>query len=146
MSHATMRTMEGPQSYEVAELVIGGQVVEARANKLIGVAAAASNKVLGIATTDGIQEGGNTTVTTDAVGRPVVNAMPLPKTVSVAAGGIEVAGVLFAAAAEFGDALVAAANGAVTPAGATPDARQVVGRCTTPGGVAANARGRVRTA
>lgn len=146
MSHATMRTMEGPQPYEVAELVIGGQVVEARADSLIGVAAAASNKVLGIAITDGIQEGGNTTVTTDAVGRPVVNAMPLPKTVSVAAGGIEVAGVLFAAAAQFGDALIAAANGAVTPAGATPDARQVVGRCTTPGGVAANARGRVRTA
>lgn len=146
MSNATMRTMQGPQPFEVAELVIDGQVVEARADGLVGVAAAGSNRVVGVAVTSGIQEGGNTTVTQDAVGRPIVNAMPLPKTVSVAGGGIEVSGVKFAAAAQFGDLLIAAANGTVTPAGAAPDARQVVGRCTSPGGVAANARGRVRTA
>ena len=44
------------------------------------------------------------------------------------------------------DPLVAAANGQVTPAGATPDARTIVGRCTNPGGVAAGAVGLMRIA
>jgi hypothetical protein len=43
--------------------------------------------------------------------------------------------VLYESSAKFGDALIAGVAGGVVPAGATPDARAVIGRCTNPGGV-----------
>jgi hypothetical protein len=43
--------------------------------------------------------------------------------------------VKYAAVANLGDKLIAASAGRVTPAGATPDARTIVGECTEPGGV-----------
>ena len=54
--------------------------------------------------------------------------------------------MVYAAAANFGDALICAANGQVTPAGATPDARQIVGKCTAPNGVGIGAVGLMRIA
>jgi hypothetical protein len=42
---------------------------------------------------------------------------------------------VYAAAATFGQRLVAAANGQVTPAGAAPDAREVIGVCYEEAGV-----------
>ena len=44
----------------------------------------------------------------------------------------------------FGARLICAANGAFAAAGATPDARTVIGIVIEPGGIANNAEGRVR--
>ncbi len=136
---------QGPKTFQPAELILGGQLVEARAAQRIGVAAAGSTKVLGVAVTDAVNPESIATTPTVVAGRPVLNAALLPVTVAVAYGGMEVP-VTYSAAAAFGDALVATANGQVGPAGATPDARTIVGKCTAPAGVAAGAVGLMRTA
>lgn len=123
----------GPKSYPAAEAIVGGQLVEGRAGSVAGVAAAASVRVLGVALNDAVA-----TLVTDPV-NGVLNTAPTGTRVNVARG--EEVPVTYAAAAAFGDPLVAAANGQVTPAGATPDARTIVGRCTELAGVAAGAVG-----
>jgi len=129
-------TKAGPRTYTPAddETILGGQVVEARDGGRIGVAAAGSVRVLGVAVTDAVAPEDLVLTPTVVGGRSVLNAAPLPTTVAVAYGGIEVP-VVYAAAAAFGDLLIAAAAGRVTPAGATPDARTIIGRCTAPEGV-----------
>ncbi|MGH8938619.1 MAG: hypothetical protein ACRDV2_04635, partial [Actinomycetes bacterium] len=72
------------------------------------------------------------TLVTDPV-NGILDTAPLGTRVAVAKG-VEVP-VKYAAAAAFGDKLVAASNGRVTPAGATPDARTIVGECTELAGV-----------
>jgi len=139
-----MRTKTGPKSFVPAEPILGGQLVEARAAGRVGVAAADSLKVLGVAVVDGIAPEGQVTTAVDVGGRPVLNAAVLPAIVSVAYSGIEVP-VVYAGAAAFGDRLKAAAGGRVVTAGATPDARLVVGICTEPAGVASGATGLMRT-
>ncbi|QDK02219.1 scaffolding protein [Gordonia phage Samba] len=130
-------TQGGPKTFTPADnqVIKGGQLVEARTGGRIGVAAAGSFKVLGVALTDAVAPedfpGANGT---DGIGRPVVSLAPIPTTVAVAYAGTEVK-VTYAADATFGDKLIAAANGQVTPAGATPDARTIVGICTEPAGV-----------
>lgn len=128
----------GPATYTPADnaAVTGGHVVEAVGTERIQLAGAASVKVLGIAVIDGIAPEDLVLTPTTVGGRSVLNTAVLPTTVSVAYGGMEVP-CEYAAAAAFGDPLIAAAGGTVTPAGATPDARTIVGRCTQPGGVAA---------
>lgn len=139
-------TTSGPKTFTPAEFIVGGQLVEARGSSRIGVAAAGSLKVLGVALTDAVApEAFSSTPTLDAFNRPVLNAAPLPDKVAVAYSGEETP-VKYAATAAFGDALIAAAAGQVTPAGATPDARTIVGRCTEPAGVAAGATGLMRIA
>lgn len=135
-----------PKTYVPAETIVGGQLVEARASSRVGVAAAGSLKVIGVAVTDGAtpESFTGTTTTTGTTGLPTLDATQVPGYVTVASGGIQVP-VKFAAAAAFGDKLIAAANGTVTPAGATPDARTIVGKCVEPAGVAANATGLVET-
>ncbi|MGI8682065.1 MAG: hypothetical protein ACR2JO_08040 [Mycobacteriales bacterium] len=134
----------GPRTYVPAEQILGGQVVEARAASRVGVAAAGSLKVLGVAVTDGINPEAFVGTSTVVNGLPTLNAVQLPGHVVVADSGIEVP-VTYAAAAAFGDRLIAGAAGTVTPAGLTPDARSVVGICSEPNGVAINATGLVRT-
>jgi hypothetical protein len=134
----------GPRTYIPAELITGGQVVEARAASRVGVAAAASLKVLGVAVTDGINPEAFVSTPVVVNGLPVVDATQLPGHVVLADSGIEVP-VKYAAAAAFGDRLIAGALGTVTPAGANPDARTIVGVCSEPAGVAINATGLVRT-
>lgn len=124
----------GPKSYPAAEAIAGGQLVEGRAASVAGVAAAGSTRVLGVALNDAVA---GPVVTTPVAG--VLNTAPTDTRVNVAHG--EEVPVTYAAAAAFGDPLVAAAAGAVTPAGAVPDARTIVGRCTVPAGVAAGAAG-----
>lgn len=139
MSGIAQVTQGGPKTFTPAtgETILGGLLVEARANGRIGVAAASSLKVLGVALTDAIApEQVVTDPSTDALGRPVLTAVNLPTKVAVAYAGTEVK-VTYSAAASFGDKLVATANGKVGPAGATPDARTIVGICTEPAGVAA---------
>jgi hypothetical protein len=149
-------TQGGPKTFTPADnaFVRGGRLVEtvttggAGFTGRIQEAGAASVKVIGIALNDAIApEDVSTAPTTDAQGRLVTPMYSLPTTVSVAYGGSEVIGV-YSANANFGDKLVATANGTVAPAGATPDARTVVGICTEPLGVvfATNPNGLVRTA
>ena len=76
-----------------------------------------------------------------------ISSFALYAPVAVAYAGTEVP-VQYSANAAFGDKLVATANGTVAPAGATPDARTIVGICTEPAGVnfATNPRGLMRIA
>ncbi|EKT83048.1 scaffolding protein [Rhodococcus phage Mbo4] len=136
MSGVTQVTKTGPRTYVPASgvAVTGGQLVEGRAGGRIGPAAAASVKVLGVALADAIAPEDVVTTPTTVNGRPVLNTALLPTNVAVAYGNVE-AKVAYSANANFGDLLVATANGTVAPAGATPDARTIVGRCTEPAGV-----------
>lgn len=134
----------GPRTYVPAELIAGGQVVEARAASRVGVAAAGSFKTLGVAVTDGINPEAFTSTPAVVNGVSVLDANQLPGYVVLADSGIEVP-VKYNAAAAFGDRLIAAALGTVTPAGVTPDARTIVAVCTEPAGVAAGAIGLART-
>jgi len=126
----------GSPTYAVVEAVKGGQLVEGRTNG-VGVAAAGSFKVLGVASRDAKVAGqygmpqGSTSDNVD--GFPVFDSSGIGGVVAVwKTGEFE---LKYAANANFGDKLIAAANGTVTPAGATPDARSIVGTCTEPGGV-----------
>lgn len=122
----------GPVTYQTVETIVGGQLVEARTGGLVGVAAAGSIKCLGIATKDATPTVAGTG--TDAYGNPTVAIQYVTNTVAVG-GTPAIWPVTYAANAAFGDALIVAANGTVTPAGAAPDARTVVGRCVEPNGV-----------
>ncbi|WP_411815498.1 hypothetical protein [Gordonia sp. SND2] len=146
MSGIVQVTQGGPKTLIPVEKVLGGQLVEAREGGRIGVAAAGSVKVLGVALTDALDpEHFPPADTLDTFGRTIVSAVPVPTAVAVAYGGTEVK-VTYSAAANFGDKLVATAAGTVGPAGETPDARSIVGICTEPAGVAANATGLIRLA
>lgn len=128
----------GPATWEVVEAVTGGQFVEGRAASKIGVAAAASVRVLGVALTDAAPKGPDYVVPTQPGGAGtqwnLSSGRLLPAHTAVAYAGTEVT-VKFTANANFGDALVITGPGTVGPAGATPDARTIVARCTEPGGV-----------
>ncbi|NKS97490.1 hypothetical protein [Prescottella equi] len=146
MAGAAQITQGGPKSFTPTEVILGGQLVEGRDNGRIGVAAADSERVLGVAITDGQSpDTAQSGPTTDAIGRPVVNAMPIPTVVSVAYSGTEVK-VTYSAAAKFGEALVSTGDGKVGPAPADAPAAAIVGRCTEPKGVAANGVGLIRIA
>lgn len=141
MSGIPVRRKGGVQSFEVAENVVGGQLVEARAASQVGVAGADSAAVLGVAIADAVPVGSFDAAPVNGV----LNAAPQPNRVGIAHAGDEVP-VTYAAAADFGVLLVAAANGQVTPfvpaaAGAAPNAHLIVGRCVEPAGVAAGAVG-----
>lgn len=124
----------GPKSYPVTASVTGGQVVEGD-DEGVKPAGATSARVLGVALDDAVPGG----TATEAVAG-ALDATPAASRVAVASRA-EVP-VTYAAAAELGDVLVAAAGGKVTPASAEPDARTVIGRCTEPGGVTADAVGK----
>ncbi|OZF09822.1 hypothetical protein CH300_00125 [Rhodococcus sp. 15-1154-1] len=134
MSGIPQVTKQASKTYTPAENIVGGQLVEGRAGGAIGVAAAGSNKVLGVALNDAQPPANLVTTPVTVNGRPVLNAAPLPTIVTVVGRGIEVP-VRYSANASLGDKLVATAAGTVAPAGATPDARQIVGTCTEPAGV-----------
>ncbi|AYB69350.1 scaffolding protein [Mycobacterium phage Gravaillia] len=150
MSGVAQYRKAGPRTFTPAatKFIRGGRVVEATTGGRIQEAAAGSVRTLGVALTDAIApEDVVTTPTTDAHGRPVTALYGLPTTVAVADAGIEVK-VTYAANANFGDRLVAAANGTVTPAGEDVDPRAIVGKCTEPKGVVVgtNAVGLMETA
>jgi hypothetical protein len=125
----------GPITYKVKATVHGGRLVEAAAadadGGVIQEAAAGSVKVLGIATKDARKAVDPTT--TDTFGSPITDVTQVTDEVAVGKGGVYP--VTYAANAAFGDKLIAAANGTVTPAGAAPDARTIVGECREPLGV-----------
>jgi hypothetical protein len=84
--------------------ITGGQLVALNGNRQVVAAGAASNAVLGVALHNAVS-GEKVTVASDGV-------WPITASGAIAAG----------------DTLIAAAAGAVSTAGAAPDARQVVGR------------------
>lgn len=105
-------------SYTCAEAILGGQLVELRSGtRTVGVAAAGSVVCAGVALHD--VPASRATVQGPAVG----DGFELTVITNV------VIAVTFAAAATRGQRLIVAASGQVTPAGATPDARTVVGWC-----------------
>lgn len=137
MSGVAQYRKTGPRTYTPAagQSIVGGHIVEAVAGGRIQHAAAGSVKHLGVALTDAIApEQVVNTPTTGGDGRPVTAMYSLPPLVAVADSGIEVK-VVYNANAAFGDWLICAAGGTVTPAGATPDSRTVVGQCREPLGV-----------
>lgn len=149
MSGVAQYRKTGPRTYTPADnaVIRGGRVVEATTGGRIQEAGAASVKHLGVALTDAIApEDTVTTPVTGADGRPVTALYSAPTTVAVADSGIEVKAT-YSANANFGDWLVCTAAGTVAPAGATPDARTVVGQCREPLGVvfATNPRGLMKT-
>lgn len=134
MAGVLPRLQMGPTTYEVNVAVTGGQLVEPdAATGKIKPAGAASLKVLGVAANDAAPAGSGSALNY-GTNRPDVAVYSGPHEVRVT----------YAAAATFGAKLIAAANGQVTPAGATPDAASLVGVCTEPAGVAAAGVGRAR--
>lgn len=140
MASIQPRFTDGPRTYTAGEAIDGGQLVEARAGSVIGVAAAGSLKVLGVAQ-KAASPTGNAVRVADASGFTDMT-LGAPPEVAVINDGI--VPVKYAAAAAFGDKLIAAANGTVTPAGATPDARAIIGQCVELAGVALNGVGLTR--
>lgn len=137
MAGVIPRFTTGPVTYEVVEAVAGGKIVEARAAGKVGVAAAGSVKVLGVATKDSAPVASNST--TDAFGNKVLNINPVTQYCAVGVGFYP---VTYAATATFGVALKAAANGQVTPwLSGTDAANLIIGYCAEPLGVNSGAVG-----
>jgi len=131
MSGVIPRYERGPITYTVVEAVKGGQIVEARASSVVGVAAAGSTTVLGVATKDALPEASRSS--TDAFGFPVYNEVALTQYVAVGVGFYP---VVYAANAAFGKRLKAAAAGKVTPwVSGTDAADLIIGYCAEPAGV-----------
>lgn len=124
----------GPDTAVVSAAVTGGQLLEADPTNVgyVRPASAASVTVVGVATADAQPSGTNPT-------NPLNVSWAHPE-VGVEYGPADV-DVVYAANATYGQSLIAAANGQVTP-GVT--AGQVIGRCTQPTGVLAGNTGRCR--
>ncbi|MGB0971356.1 MAG: hypothetical protein ACPGVG_10385 [Mycobacterium sp.] len=146
---------QGPKTYTPADdsTITGGDIVAAGAASRCVVAGAGALNVLGIALNDAIAP---EDVASAASGTPpTLAAVPANTKVAVAYGGMEVDGVTYAADCAEGVALVAAADGEVTPLtgfSATETDPNVnfaliIGWCAEPGGVdvSEKATGRVRT-
>lgn len=141
VSAITPRFVDGPLTCDVTEAVNPGQFVETRTATLhgatqypVGVAAAGSSLVAGVALTAGTPSD-----TVQATG--LVYA--LPQDVAVAIEGI-VPGITYAASATFGALLKTAASGQVTPWITGTDAvEKIVGRCWEPAGVSSAGVGKV---
>jgi hypothetical protein len=137
MTAIAPRFTEGPVTFTTIGAVTGGQVVDGVAGG-VQPSGAASNVVVGVAVSDSLPA--STSQAPTVPGAPVaVNLAPYPSQVAVASEGVYP--VTYAAAATFGQRLITAASGQVTPAGAAPDARQVIGICYEPAGVALGAVG-----
>jgi hypothetical protein len=134
MSGVNYTLQHGPDTFEVNVAVTGGMLVEPDGTTgKVKPAGAGSLKVLGVAATDALPAGSD---------NPLNFAVARPFT-AVYYTSVDIK-VTYTNAATFGAKLIAAANGQVTPAGATPDSASIVGICTEPGGVAAGAKGRIR--
>ena len=136
----------GPANYQVSTLIYGGQVVEATnpgttTDLTVKPSATASSSiVLGVAGNDANVLTAQTGAP-NSYGQPLIDISVLTDYVSVYSGGYDI-WVWYSGAAQPGQRLIAAGtvsgqNGTVTAAGATPDARTLIGVCTHPGGVAA---------
>ena len=132
----------GPETCEVVENVIGGQLVEYRAASKVGVAAANSAVVAGWAMYDGAPAN-SATSSTDAWGNTVLAAFLPPAQIAVQKVG-EVK-VTAAATLTAGTVVKAAALGQIVAwVSGTDGAEKIVGRVTEPAGITNGAVGRIR--
>lgn len=129
-------------TYTAGAFIVGGMLVEGTDTGTVVPATAASTRVLGVASKDARPGPRAGVTTTNADGFPQFDSSMI--TDEVAIWKVGEFGLTFAANARFGQRLVAAANGQVTPAPAGAPADQIVGTCTEPGGVVANAKGLAR--
>lgn len=151
MTSIQPRFTNGPRTYNAGEVIDGGQLVEARAGSVIGVAGDASAKVLGVAQKKAAP-GPAVGVSRVADASGHLDLTLAPTEVAVISDGF--VPVTYAAAAAFGDRLVAAAGGKVRPFAATdPDGagaltadapHTIVGWCAELNGVALNGVGLTR--
>lgn len=134
MSGINIKTRMGPETYQVAASVTGGQVVIADAtdNNLVTPSVGPAANVLGVALNDG-EPAGSDVNTHFATHRPDVGVAYSPAVVHCT----------FVDAVEFGALVTSAADGQVQALGAGTFG-QVLGRCVEPGGVAPGAQGLVR--
>lgn len=130
----------GPASYQVSAAVTGGMLVVksgANATTVMPNTTAGATNTLGVAGADAapiVSQAGNTT----GYGDPLLDISALGDYVAVYNGDYDMH-VVYEAACDFGDLIMAAATAGNVKkyVAGTPD--QIVGRCTQPGGVLAGA-------
>lgn len=134
-------SVDAPVTYTVKsdQTVQGGQLLEVVTGGVVQPASAGSLTVVGVATK--YAKGSYTAESTTGAGDYLLDASGPLSRVAVERGYFK---VTYTAAATVGAKLIAAANGQVTPAGATPDARTLVGECAEAAGVGAGAVGLAR--
>lgn len=137
MSGVVPAFVRGPITYEVTEAVLGGQIVEARAASKIGVGAAGSTVVLGVALGDAKpQTDHSADVNTD--GFPVLDISLIDQYVAVGGRGEFYREVKYTAITAFGKAVKAGATGQVSPwVSGTDAADLIIGYCAEPAGATA---------
>jgi hypothetical protein len=136
------RLTTGPETCEVVENIIGGQLVEYRAASKVGVAGANSAVLAGWATTDAAPLSASTTAT-DAWGNTVLTtSLPAAYLAVQKVGEVKVTA---AATCAVGILVKSAAAGQVVPwVSGTDGAEKIAGRVTEPAGITNGAVGRIR--
>jgi hypothetical protein len=137
------RFTNGPRTYEAVEALTGGWVVEARAggvdNPGVGVAAAASTSVLGVAQKDAHPNGGQPA----APAAGVLDVTLAPREVAVINDGH--VPLKYSAATAYGAIVCSAGSGSVRTATAGEiGAGAAIGKCVEKGGVALGGTGLTR--
>lgn len=137
MTSIQPRFTDGPRTYEAVELLLGGQLVEARAggvdNPAIGLAADASKKVLGVAATDATPGGNATRTPTYSGGGADLVLSSRPTETAVYSN--DHVPVQYAAACAYGAKVCSAGAGKVRPWIAADGADAIVGTCVEKAGV-----------
>jgi hypothetical protein len=135
----------GPETHLVSTNLVGGTFVEVDGvTGKVKPAGAGSVVCLGIALGDAAATAGMQAVTQDAWGRNYGGGLNPPNEVAVAYRGSWWLKNTSGGTLAYGVRLITGAAGSFAAAGATPDARTVVGIVIEPGGIANNAEGRVR--
>ena len=135
----------GPETHLVSTNLVGGTLVEVDGvTGKVKPASAGSVTCLGLALGDAAATAGMQSVTQDAWGRNVGGAMNPPNEVAVAYRGSWWVKNTSGGTLAYGARLICGAAGALAAAGATPDARTLIGIVIEPAGIANNAEGRIR--
>lgn len=142
----------GPFSYQASGLILGGQLVVPTGSTNAGPPAAGSAQTVMACTTANIASLANGFIGVIGVAGNDANVLTMPALPSanayqqqqldisqepdyVSVYPMGLFNIVFEASCPFGASLIAGVAGGVTPAGATPDARTVIGRCAQAGGV-----------
>lgn len=135
----------GPETHLVSTNLVGGTLVEVDGvTGKVKPASAGSVVCLGLALGDAAATAGMVAGTTDTWGRNVAGQLTPPNEVAVAYRGSWWIKNTSGGTLAYGARLICGAAGTIAAAGATPDARTIVGIVIEPAGIANNAEGRVR--
>lgn len=141
MASVVPYNIQGPDTYIANVLIAGAVLVEPdAATGKVKVCTAGSVKCLGVALYSAAPAG--SIQGTTSYGEVVIDMSTLQEEVAVAWQGTYK--LTATGAIAFGDPVICAANGTVSVAGATPDARTVIGKCVEPAGIAGGAVGLIR--